>query len=126
MSADHYFPDSFPCDAEPPNQDQPPPRFPVAAGGAGCDDARRGRGGDVGEEFPPFSLPQSRCDAYTSAYNSALQNDLLRKKACHPSGVVRWETERYLMFSGEDVHPAKRQTTRNLVRGAGLSSGPFS
>lgn len=103
MSAKRYFPDSFSCRC---SQSLPIRRItsaPTQGSLSGCsgrasgvgdgdDDIREGGGCDAGggSSLPPsFSLPQSRL-IFRFAYNSALQNDLTKKKKkSHPSRVER-------------------------------------
>ena len=131
MSAKRYFPDSFSCrcsqslpirrTTSPPTQGSLSGCSGGASGvGDGDDDIREGGGSDAGggSSLPPsLSLPQSRL-IFRFAYNSALQNDLTKKKKSHPSCVERWKTSKVsnLQREKKKIYPAKQQATQNLVR----------
>ena len=127
MSAERYFPDSFSCRC---SQSLPIRRITSAptqgslsgcSGGAsgvgdGDDDIREGgavmQEGGVPSLLP--SLPQSRL-IFRFAYNSALQNDLTKKKS-HPFLVERWKTGKVSNLQRKKIYPVKQQATQNLVR----------
>ena len=97
MSAKRYFPDSFSCRCSkslPIRRTTSPPTQGSLSGcsggargvGDGDDEIREGGGSDAGGGSslpPPLSLPQSRL-IFRFAYNSALQNDLTKKKKKSP------------------------------------------